>query len=171
MLSWWPSFKVKIKSCSKSFIFQTRTISPHGTWNPGPCLLPVLLLLLGLAWAGGGGCPSLSCFTRLRWDLPLECTWAWAAEFSWMLHTSQKEKRIFFFSLLNWSSGLSFFIPFSSKPRRKFAIFMIPSSRWLSGLKEYLMPKNQNKYKCFWNYITLLIFQYDYNSSLMVCLS
>ena len=42
-------------------------------------------------WPGPGVVFSrLSCRRRLWWARPPQCTWAWAAEFSWMLHTSQR---------------------------------------------------------------------------------
>lgn len=33
--------------------------------------------------------PRLSCRSLRWWARPPQCTWAWAAEFSWMLQTSQ----------------------------------------------------------------------------------
>lgn len=47
---------------------------------------------LGALEAGPAGpagvFPRLSCRSRLWWARPPQCTWAWAAEFSWMLQTS-----------------------------------------------------------------------------------
>jgi hypothetical protein len=83
------NFTCRKKSRYCSLVLRWKMLAPHPSFSvtepflpernraKSPLFLPALVLVLGLAstgpepWAGGGGCPSLNCFTRLRWDLPL----------------------------------------------------------------------------------------------------